>query len=270
MLHERKLGPASIIKHLSNLSVIFRWAEANGFIDDNTNPVKGLPPPKKAAKKAAMARRPFTDDELLKVFGSPNYLKERERRPARYWLPLICLFAGVRREEAGALYVKDIQEADGVHFFNITDTEADQHLKNDGSRRRVPIHSALVRLGFLDFVAEVRRGKHARLFWTLTRSANGYSDTIGKWFGRFVNSVGIDDPACVLHSTRHGFITRLHSVGVAHSTVEMLAGHAAGNVHGQYVHRELIDLRLLSEAVERLDYAAVVKVLMAGTLIAAR
>ena len=78
MMQARKLGPATIIKHLSNLSGIFKWCEGQGYITEGSNPVRGLPPNKKAAKKAAQDRRPFTDDELLQVFGSPDYISQRE------------------------------------------------------------------------------------------------------------------------------------------------------------------------------------------------
>jgi len=42
---------------------------------------------------------------------------------------------------------------------------------------------------------------------------------------------------------------------------EMLAGHVSGNVHGQYVHRELIDLKVLKDGLERLTYPDVVNAL---------
>jgi hypothetical protein len=90
MLNTRKLGPATVIKHLSNLSSIFKWSEAQGFIPEDSNPIRGLAPNKKAAKKAALDRRPFTDTELLKVFGAAEFVKQRDTNPARYWLSLIC------------------------------------------------------------------------------------------------------------------------------------------------------------------------------------
>jgi integrase len=59
----------------------------------------------------------------------------------------------------------------------------------------------------------------------------------------------------VLHSLRHGGITKLHAAGVAHSTVEVLAGHASNNVHGQvYIHREGLPLSLLKDGLEKLRY----------------
>ena len=167
---------------------------------------------------------------------------------------LICLFSLCRREEVGQLAVCDIQEEEGIHFLRINDDEKlGQSLKNAGSRRRVPIHSALISLGLLQYVERVKKAGHVRLFPELKRGANGYSDPVGKFFGRLLRSVGIDDPAVVLHSTRHTGISRLTGAGVPQDTREILAGHAAAGVHGKtYVHRDQLPLSLLREAAERL------------------
>jgi integrase len=85
----------------------------------------------------------------LKLKGS--YKSQKESAPARYWLPLICLFEVTRREEAGQLAVSDIQEEDGISFIRINDdAKLGQALKKEGSRRRVPIHSAMERPDLLN------------------------------------------------------------------------------------------------------------------------
>jgi integrase len=263
LLHVRKLNPSTVIKHLSNLGGVFKWSAAQGFIGEGSNPCQGLPPSKKQAKKVAKERRPFTDAELVQVLGSKDFIAERDKNPARYWLPLLCLFTGARREEIGQLAVCDIQEEDGIPFIRINDdAKLEQSLKNEGSRRRVPVHSSLVKLGFLDYVKKIREGNHVRLFPTLTRGANGWSDPVGKAFGRLVTKVGLTDPALCLHSLRHGTLTRLHSSGCPANIAQIIAGHSDGNVHGRYVHRELIDLKTLMEGLEKLRYDEVVKVLI--------
>lgn len=68
------------------------WCERQGYIPDESNPVKGLAPAKKQARKLAAPPRPFTDEELMKVFGSSDFKKQREKHPERYWLSLICCF----------------------------------------------------------------------------------------------------------------------------------------------------------------------------------
>jgi integrase len=248
------------IKHMSSLSGLFKWAEQQGFTPDNFNPVRGLSPNKRQAKKHATSRRPFTAAELLAVFSSREFLKQRETRPERYWLTLLCLFQICRREEAGQLALKDIGEESGIPFLNITDAGEEQGLKNEGSKRRLPLHSSLVALGFLEYVESMRAAGHSRLFPQLKKGLNGFSDAVGKWFSRMVTQAGLTDPALVLHSLRHGGISKLHGAGVQENHVLMLAGHAGDTVNrATYTHRETIPLSLLREGLERLRYDEVVK-----------
>ena len=161
MLQTRGLSLATCIKHLSSLSGLFKWAEQQGFVADGFNPVRGLAPNKQQAKKQATKRRPFTDAELLAVLGSQAFMQQRRTNAANYWLPLLCLFQVCRREEAGQLAIKDIGVSEDIPFLNITDEGEDQSLKNEGSKRRVPIHSSLIQLGFMEYVEEIRAAGHA-------------------------------------------------------------------------------------------------------------
>lgn len=264
----RKLTLATVIKHLSILSAVFKWAAAQGFIPDGSNPVTGLSPNKRHAKKEAEGRaprRPFTDEELLAVFGSEEFLSQREAHPERFWLILLCLFQLCRREEAGQLAMKDIVVgADGIPYMNITDEGVDQALKNPGSRRRVPLHPSILELGFMEYVERTKGDGHARLFPQLQKGVNGFSDPVGKFFSRLVTKSGLLDPALVLHSFRHGGIHKLHAAGAVHHIVEVLAGHSTGSVHDTvYAHREKMPLRLLLDELGKLRYDEVVRGLKA-------
>ena len=94
------------------------------------------------------------------------------------------------------------------------------------------------------------------MFTELEKNRNGYGDAVGKWFGRYLNKIGITDPSKVIHSFRHTVVTRLTAAGVPQDMREVLVGHAAENAHGQtYVHREGIPLALLKEHLEKLDFS---------------
>lgn len=171
----RKLTATTCIKHISNTDTFFKWAMVHDYLPEGNSPFKGLAPSKRQAKKQALKRRPFTDEELLTMFGSKEFLNQRRERPERYWLVLFLLFQVCRHEEAGQLYLKDIGEAEGIPYINITDDEPDQSLKNQGSKRRIPVHSSLLRLGLVKYVEGIRRGGHKRLFPQLDRKGNnGY------------------------------------------------------------------------------------------------
>ena len=259
----RKVAALTVIKHMSALTTLFKWAGQQGYVE-GANPMQGLAPSKKQAKKQASLRKPWTDDELMKVFGSREYRREREKSPARYWLPLICLFQVCRREEAGQLAVVDIQEEGDISCIRINDDEnLGQSLKNEGSRRRVPVHSSLIQLGFLEFVKKCKDAGQARLFPELKKGNNGYGDAVGKWFGRLKIKHHIMDEAKVLHSLRHGGITKLHAVGCPDNIVKMISGHTEEGVHGRtYVHRDHIPLALMQEVLEKLRYDDIAKAML--------
>ena len=219
------------------------------------NPVDGLRIKKHRGDKR-LKRSPFTDEELRAIFDSPHFTKEKSKQPARYWLPSCLLWTGARREEIAQLYLDDIRQEEGVWVFDIKeDEERGQGLKNEASRRKVPVHSRLIELGLLDYVNQTRATGALRLFPTLIHGGNGFGDSVGKAFGRHLKKVGIVDPGKVLHSLRHTAITRLHSRGVPQNIAEALVGHAANTVHGSvYLHRDALPMKLLKEGIEKLDF----------------
>lgn len=259
--HVRKVSAATVIKHMYNLEALFKWTSDHAYAPEGTNPMKDLAPSKRQARKQSLKRRPFTDEELLSIFGSKEFMAQRAERPERYWLVLLLLFECCRREEAAQLYVKDIGMVDGIPFVQITDEETDQTLKNEGSKRRVPIHSSLIQLGFMEYVGVIKRAGHVRLFPQLkSKGNNGYGDPVGKWWGRMVTGLGLTDPRLVIHSLRHGGITKLHAAGVADNVAKMLVGHTESDVHHQvYLKKDLIPLALLQEGLQKLQYSEVLE-----------
>lgn len=264
LLHERKLRLVTVIKWLGMVGAIYRWASKQGFVPDRYNPVDGLAPSMKRAKAEVQGYRDYTDEELLTVFSSEEFQKQRLKHPEWYWPILICLFTGARREEVCQLALADIQEQDGIPFFNITDSGKDQMLKNDSSRRKIPIHSSLIALGFMDYIKGLRHQRGiTRVFPQLTKSKGTYGNAVGKWYTRLIREVGLGDKGLVLHGLRHSFITRLSDVGVSEKLRMTLAGHASQGVHGRiYDHRQRVPMKLLQEGIERLQYPSVMQALM--------
>ena len=93
--------------------------------------------------------------------------------------------------------------------------KSDKRLKGSHSKRRIPIHPEILRLGFLDYLAE-RRGddSHPRLFPTAARGADGYySSPFSKWFGRFRTLTLGAECKATFHSFRHHFREALDEPG---------------------------------------------------------
>lgn len=112
----KRLAPASIEKNLRALQTLFAYAEAHGDIEKNpATKIKAAYDP-----SADDGRLPFSADDLRIIFGSPVYTgcKSRGRRSvpgpniykddAKYWLPLLALFTGARREELAQMMPKSL------------------------------------------------------------------------------------------------------------------------------------------------------------------
>lgn len=262
----RKLALVTVSKWVSIFSAIFRWAIRQDYVPDSyKNPMDGLPPSAKRAKAEATSHRDYTDAELLAVFGSDLFRAQRDERPDRYWALLICLFSGCRREEPSQMNLSAVIEMDGIPCFYFAAEDEDQSLKTDCSKRTVPIHSALIQLGFLEYVQGLRKAGHTRLFPTLKKNKSTFADAAGKWYARLIKTVGLGGKGLVQHGLRHTFITRLADAGVSERIRQILVGHAAQGIHSRvYDHRERVSMVLLREGLEHLKYEAVQQALMSG------
>jgi integrase len=128
---------------------------------------------------------------------------------------------------------------------------ASRRLKNEGSRRRVPVHPELVRAGFLEYVKglpadglvfpELKPGPHGKL-------TGAYS----KWWARFTDDLDITDRTKTFHSLRGGFKDACRAVGMPEEVHDSLTGHTTGSVGRTYGRG--VPLSVLAEWVGRVRY----------------
>ena len=116
------ISVANVNAYLNKFSGVINWAVEEGYLAKS--PAKGLrlrDPVKKRDK-----RRPFSMDQLQRIFHSPLYtgciddvygyakVGDAQPRRARFWIPLIALFSGMRMNEICQLQVADIRTVDGA------------------------------------------------------------------------------------------------------------------------------------------------------------
>lgn len=158
-----------------------------------------------------------------------GYAMPGPNRPknARFWIPLIALFNGLRLNEACQLDVADIQTVDGIVCFVITASACgptDKRLKTASSERVVPIHPELLRLGFMGFVDKRARAGE-KLFGEVALGATGYrSATFSAWFARFAAKAGANTEKTCFHSFRHSFRDALREAGIPRDIALALGG----------------------------------------------
>jgi len=226
------------------LGVIFNYACDNDIMP--VNPAAKIRVTDK--RRAKDKRREFDTSALNAIFTSPVYTEGY--RPvagageAAYWLPLLALFTGARIEELAQLRPEDVYEesyADGqgaecrAWVLRITGNLSEgQEIKTESSERRVPLHSELLRLGFVEF-ALAAKGQ-ARIFDKLRSDADGKeSGNYSKWFSRYLRGqCKVTDERMVFHSFRHTFKHLARLAGVPTEVHNALTGHVTGDVADNY------------------------------------
>ncbi len=224
-----RISSRTINSYLSHFQSFMEWSGKQGHCEDN--PFKGM----RVSTKAAASpddRKAFTAAQLqtmlLHLTDNPAGLVKKDDHK---WPALIGMFSGARLNEIAQLEVHDVEQSDGIWYFNINDT-GDKLLKNIGSRRLVPVHNRLLDLGLLAFVDLRKVAGCNRLFPSLTYSAqNGYGRNVGRWFGEsFLPSLGMKEKGLVFHCLRHTMITRLGQADVPEGLWKALMGHAQTGV----------------------------------------
>lgn len=257
---EERLSGATVEKIMIRLGVLHNFAYRKGLTE--IDPLK----PEKPAISKKIARtieeqlaelHPFSKSELNLIFSGYIYSDCQMGAielvfPYQFWLPLLGIFTGSRLNEICQLDVEDIaQETEtGIWFASITDDDEDKPLpkalKNQSSRRFVPLHEELINAGFLDFLNKARDEGREKLFsdgltYNPTKGWGGNATTFFTRMpskstpqGGYFFNLGIrkrlkngrpDNKK--FHSFRHTFIDLLRNTGAeARYLLETFTGHA--------------------------------------------
>jgi integrase len=177
-------------------------------------------------------------------------------RTARFWLPLLGLFTGARLNELCQLAVEDVKQEDGIIFLHITNEGEDQRVKTASGRRRIPLHSELLDLGFMVFVQDRRTEGSTQLFPELPKGKDGYfSGGFSKSFSRYLERIGIKTKKTSFHSLRHTFEDACRAATINGEIMDALQGHAEGGQRDRYGSGYPIGI--LNDALQRISYPSV-------------
>ncbi|WP_082497560.1 DUF6538 domain-containing protein [Pseudorhodoferax sp. Leaf267] len=211
------------------------------------NPWVGL----KIEAATTTRRKPWSQEQLAKLFADDLFTSYslptawRAGKDAAYWIPLLALHSGARVSELAQLTVADIDPAGPVPMMSLTDEGDGQQIKTAAGVRTVPIHSELVRLGFLDYVASVPPG--GRLWPALPLRKNKPGGYFSDWFGAYRNELGLVHD---FHSFRHTVRSEMVEAGVSETVIDRICGHEAKGSTGArvYTHHKPETLRKAVEA----------------------
>jgi predicted Rdx family selenoprotein len=214
-------------------------------------------------------RDAFTLDQIRQVFT--NAQQYREKCPHKFWVSIAPVFLGCRIEEVCQVNLttdlKHDEEA-GIWYFSFDgrpdpDGIVRKSMKKIASWRLVPIHSALVRHGFIDFLRDQERARFLRPFqkeWQPREVADEeiikWSHYISRWGGRELKELGArhqfdTNKLAYFHSMRHTFKSQLGNAGVSSEISEALSGRKhAGADEERYGKLKQNHRRLALEGIE--------------------
>jgi integrase len=248
--HNEKVAKPTITRrtvnrHLSSLGAYCKWLVRNGYLDQN--PVEGMALNKEKHSKTLT----FTPEQMNVLFRSPLFVGCQSdtqprfiKRPGnvqirdhRYWVPLVMLFSGARPGEIAQLAISDIRNENGTWIIHITDDGGgEKSVKNENSKRILPIHTQLVELGFIDYHAETKGAGHDRLFPNAERNSRGQMIAdFSRMFSRYLTDLGIKNGrGYSQYSFRHGAADALRRAGFLDHEFKFLMGHGDTSETGRY------------------------------------
>ena len=123
--------------------------------------------------------------------------------------------------------VPDYDESDGIPYLRIDYTDTGR-IKSEASRRSLPLHSELVRLGFPEFVRAMERAGSVILFPECkpTNKTQNYGDVFYKNAWTHIKAKGELSPSATLHGNRHRFNTDLREGRVSAENRSEMMGHS--------------------------------------------
>lgn len=237
--------------YLLHIASMFNWARKEQWV--TSSPFEGLSVHDPVADEDR--RDPFKVDQLRTLFRSGVWAgpwgPSRDKAGA-FWVPLLCLFHGLRNGEAAGLRVADIEEEDGVPVIQVR-PYGDNRLKTKESRGTLPIHPELLRMGFLAFVAERRASGEAQLFPEGTANSRGqFGAKLGERFSKHVKSLGLEGRKLGMHSFRHNFEDRLRAAELPERTALALARRTEAG--SSRIYGDGLSSRQKADAIARLNY----------------
>lgn len=255
---EQVIEVQTMHNNLADITTVFAYAVENGMIEKN--------PAVKLAKKLPEIQevdRSYSIEEIERMLKNLAY---NEKFPSRYWVPLIGLYSGARLNEICQLHLSDIRMINDVwcfHFGASVGDETRKRIKNKASIRTVPVHPALINIGFLKYYADrqkaVKPGNQL-LFRELTYKAlSGYSEKMSEWFNNYLKPKFVDSDNSTengFHSLRNTFAKQAQNQAQMEDRPRMeILGHkptATSKIDKQYTQGLLADR--LAKEMAKLDY----------------
>jgi integrase len=231
LLKDPKLSPKTVAGHLDDLRTVFRFGLKNKKIPFDPLVDVTFKPKRDPHKR----RLPFSAADRKLILT-----EARAADPLIRWTAWVGAFSGMRLGEIVDAHTRDVMQLEGHWVFRIGVEHRETSVKTETSLRDVPIHSAVIREGFLDYISGMKSGP---LFPMITPDRHGKrSDNASAIVNPWMRSIGITEPRKTFHSHRHTVKTLLRGKLVPEDVNDAITGHSNTKVGRQYGAYPIPDL----------------------------
>jgi len=217
-----------INKHLRRIHQVFNWAENSGYIEKNYTKDLKLRE-KNKSKKQKTAKLPYSEDELVQLFEKSPWFNEKvnttlKQNPENIFIPLLALFTGAKPMELGLLHISAITEKNGIVGIDFN-----QMIKTVDSERFIPLANALIDIGFLKYVNNLKKKRIKQLFPNVKKYNSGginFTNVFTTYNRKYIT----DDPKKSFYSLRHLVNQKFKENKVPSYIINNILGHS--NTYG--------------------------------------
>ena len=245
LINQQQAKPTIALK-FGFIKQFFTYCQNAGYYPNQDNPAAGQVSYTKRERsfRKKLGFEPFTAEEIQKITSNLD-----RKKPQKYWPVWIGNYTGARVNEVAQLRLADFITVEGLPCFVITDEGAEQKLKNQDSKRIIPIHPKLIELGLLAYVEELRAKGESKLFPKLNNAINGYGNAVTKAFSRYLDELEIKPTTGMkgFHSFRKTIIHKMQSAKIPPDIRAQYMGHDLDDEHYQaysrkYTPKELAEM----------------------------
>jgi len=231
-------------KHISSLNKLIKYVEGKGIPIDTA--LKPFNLRRKIIKRGRDNRSSLSEGDLISIFQLPcftgclGWRKQEPMKPGKgvyhralYFATMLLHYTGGRRDEICGLHIVEVVANHATPHIILRPNKT-RRLKNANSDRALPIHPELLRLGFLDYVAEVAGLGYDLVFPDLV-SPSSSSPLGDRLYDEFIRGLELAVPEQgrrkkVIHSFRHTLGATLKREEVSSEVRGDILGHGGNNV----------------------------------------
>jgi integrase len=240
----------TVANYCSHVAQLFEFLKRSGQFDE-PNPVKGLVVMKLREKRQRRAQgigwEAFDLAQLKAIYDPANLARKRADHVR--WCALMGLYSGARVGELAQLYIRDFVEEDGIWCLKLVTESDGQSQKTESSRRLVPLHPDLEKIGLREYVDSRRKGGHDRLFDVKLDGRAGVGAAVSSGFSYYITAqLGLKprraQATIGFHSLRSTVIQALQASRLPEERRRALVGHEGTDSHSAVYMRPWTPLEL--------------------------